>query len=80
MGRLGGLPASHFVGIMDLPAYSDPDNGGLRVWCGWCVRWHHHGNGYGHRVAHCTVGTSPYVRNGGYNLVEPGAGHFGAAF
>ena len=34
-----------------------------RVWCIHCWHWHHHGNGYGHRVAHCGDG-SPYNKTG----------------
>lgn len=29
------------------------------AWCDGCRRWHHHGEGGGHRVAHCGSG-SPY--------------------
>jgi hypothetical protein len=38
----------------------------LRVWCIHCCRWHHHGPGEGHRVAHCDSG--PYATTG-YTLV-----------
>ena len=24
-----------------------------RFWCPYCVRWHYHGAGPGHRTAHC---------------------------
>lgn len=41
----------------------------LKVWCDYCGAWHHHGHTGGHRVAHCTVASSPYRRTG-YNL-EP---------
>jgi hypothetical protein len=37
---------------------------GLRAWCGHCRRWHHHGDGYGHRTAHCTRPGSPYSSTG----------------
>ena len=36
------------------------------VWCKHCVRWHAHGPGEGHRVAHCKRRT-PYTATG-YNL------------
>ena len=35
-----------------------PDgDGGLIVWCPWCVDWHRHGHIEGFRVAHCGKGT-----------------------
>jgi hypothetical protein len=36
----------------------------------YCRRWHHHGNGYGHRVAHCHSQASPYSDTG-YTLTRP---------
>jgi hypothetical protein len=58
----------------ELTAYPDGDqpDSGLRAWCAWCHRWHHHGPGYGHRVAHCHNQASPY-RDGGYILTKPKA-------
>jgi hypothetical protein len=38
-----------------------------RFWCDYCRRWHSHGAGEGHRVAHCINQESPYL-NGGYVL------------
>lgn len=35
-----------------------------RGWCDFCSRWHYHGNGDGHRVAHCTTVNSPYRKTG----------------
>ena len=56
-----------------LPAYPRTDGvPGLRVWCCWCDRWHVHGDGYGHRVAHCHNDTSPYADTG-YVLTDPAA-------
>ena len=46
-----------------LPAYADTD-GMLRVWCRYCVDWHYHGEGSGHRTAHCRNDASPYKENG----------------
>lgn len=44
----------------------------LRVWCGWCDRWHQHGMPPGHRSAHCNPRDgSPYERLG-YELVLEG--------
>jgi len=54
----------------ELPAYPT-GGGGLRVWCCWCGEWHSHGNGYGHRAAHC-VTQSPYCETG-YILTDPEA-------
>lgn len=60
-----------------LPAYPYPfkyDSGktGLRIWCCWCDRWHYHGDGYGHRAAHCHAQNpaSPY-NDTGYMLTSP---------
>jgi hypothetical protein len=55
--------------IPSLPAYAD-QRGLLHVWCAHCGRWHDHGRGGGHRVAHCGPG-SPYCATG-YTLVEAG--------
>ena len=41
------------------------------VWCKYCRRWHAHGPGKGHRVAHCKPRT-PYTATG-YNLALAGA-------
>jgi hypothetical protein len=43
---------------------AEPYAGGLRVWCHYCVRFHQHGAGYGHRAAHCRRDDSPYLRTG----------------
>ena len=55
-----------------LPAYQDRSKktGAIRwrVWCRFCGRWHYHGPGEGHRVAHCN-GETPYSVSG-YNLVR----------
>lgn len=40
----------------------------LRMWCHHCRRWHHHGQGEGHRIAHCHDEASPYSETG-YVLV-----------
>ncbi len=44
-----------------------PD-GALRVWCVHCQRWHYHGKGEGHRIAHCRHHggnpESPYLQTG----------------
>ena len=38
----------------------------LRTWCMHCRRWHTHGEGFGHRTAHCYVDASPFRRTGYY--------------
>lgn len=50
-----------------LLAFLRPEGKFLRAWCPFCVRWHLHGWGFGHRVAHCHVETSPF-KNTGYVL------------
>lgn len=35
-----------------------------RVWCPYCRREHIHGNGPGHRVAHCLNPHSPFLESG----------------
>jgi hypothetical protein len=42
----------------------------LLVWCRYCTAWHSHGDGEGHREAHCSDET-PYTRTG-YNLALVG--------
>lgn len=37
---------------------------GIEVWCNFCNKWHRHGIGEGHRVAHCHSEKSPYARTG----------------
>lgn len=39
-------------------------NGGLMFYCPFCQKWHLHGIGNGHRVAHCTNQESPLKENG----------------
>lgn len=36
----------------------------IKVWCGYCERFHVHGFPEGHRVAHCTNSKSPYLKTG----------------
>jgi len=56
------------VDLSDVPpvldAHDRPDNGGLAVWCRYCLKWHLHGAGEGCRVAHCDKKDSPYTRSG----------------
>src|SRR5262245_956223 len=52
-------------------AYADRE-GMLRMWCDYCQKWHFHGQGEGHRVAHCIDDKSPY-RKTGYILKYVGA-------
>ena len=39
------------------------DKGFLSAWCPFCKKWHNHGKGEGHRVAHCGEG-SPFKKTG----------------
>ena len=52
-----------------LPAYEVEIEGirVWRVWCKHCRRWHEHGAGEGHRIAHCEDQNSAY-RLDRYNL------------
>lgn len=54
-----------------LKAWQHANGSQLVVWCQHCGAYHFHGHGEGHRVAHCTVETSPY-RETGYDLVNVG--------
>lgn len=44
----------------------------LKFRCDYCRAWHVHGKGEGHRVAHCTDRTSPYMATGYVLRVEGG--------
>jgi len=39
-------------------------DGGLKAWCEYCRRFHHHSDGEGHRVCHCSNPKSPYHKMG----------------
>lgn len=39
------------------------DGKGLKMYCRYCKQWHLHGEGEGHRVAHCN-NDSPYKKTG----------------
>lgn len=54
--------------IPTLTAHED-ENGFLTAWCDNCMRYHYHGRGYGHHVAHCIKPKGEYVN--GYWLVKP---------
>jgi hypothetical protein len=58
------IPAMPHPGEAEAPtldAYSSA--AGWEVYCDHCHRWHKHGHGAGHRVAHCDA-NSPYKRTG----------------
>lgn len=57
----------------ELPAYriTAGSQARLIVFCEACRDYHFHGNGDGHRVAHCHISSSPY-RQTGYVLRESG--------
>lgn len=42
---------------------------GWKVFCDYCERFHFHGKGLGHRIAHCCSEKSPYYKTG-YILVR----------
>ncbi len=67
------IPMSRATLIPRLGAVAGHYPGGTpywKVWCVHCQRWHVHGAGPGHRVAHCHDSRSPYYDTG-YILVEP---------
>ena len=37
---------------------------GVKVYCKYCSKYHLHGKGLGHRVAHCINNKSPYNKTG----------------
>lgn len=43
--------------------YNNKYGKGLKFWCPFCRNWHHHGEGLGHRVAHCGKDT-PFKETG----------------
>jgi hypothetical protein len=54
-----------------LPAYKHPNGIHALVWCRFCQRYHWHGYGAGHRVAHCGSRGGPYMTSG-YVLFNAG--------
>ncbi len=56
-------------GIPILLAIADGE-GRLSAWCPYCAKMHHHGQGDGHRVAHCNDPGSPFQKTG-YILKTP---------
>ena len=54
-----------------LPAYQSESGKQWFAWCVFCQRWHQHGSGPGHRVAHCHCEDSPYKQTG-YTLYYSG--------
>jgi len=62
----------HDPTIPTLPAYDVGDGDGcLVVWCLYCAKFHQHGSGGGHRVAHCIEESSAY-QDSGYYLILAG--------
>ena len=49
--------------MIKIKAHKDEDTGFLSFKCEWCKRIHHHGQGYGPRVSHCSK------FNGQYELI-----------
>ncbi|EEM92710.1 hypothetical protein bthur0013_59400 [Bacillus thuringiensis IBL 200] len=47
-----------------LLAYERDESGNLAVWCPYCACWHLHGQGDGHRMAHCQNRRSPFKKTG----------------
>lgn len=59
--RKGELTMKRTDGMPVLQAYET--TGGLRAWCPFCVTYHTHGAGDGHRMAHCAKST-PFTQTG----------------
>ena len=53
--------------LQALPREDFPE--GWKVFCGYCRKFHLHGIGLGHKVAHCCNENSPYNKTG-YVLVR----------
>ena len=53
-----------------LPACATSDGVTWSVWCCYCLKWHLHGAGAGHRGAHC-VRETPHAETG-YSLEYAG--------
>ncbi|MFH1134083.1 MAG: hypothetical protein V1735_06335 [Nanoarchaeota archaeon] len=64
-----GIEAPQHEAPPELPAFPDGPSG-LKVWCRYCLCWHHHGLSFGNRCAHCRSWNTPYMRSG-YNLRAP---------
>jgi hypothetical protein len=62
--NLGPAPKPVVVLCQEVPPKRPGGVTQWRFWCGWCGKWHFHGAGAGHRVAHCTSMNSPYLRSG----------------
>ena len=48
--------------IPEVAAYDVGNNIHWIAWCGFCCRWHWHGQGAGPRVAHCLARQKPYYQ------------------
>lgn len=47
-----------------LLAQPHADEDQLAVFCPFCIRFHYHGNTYGHKVAQCRNPYSPFLKTG----------------
>lgn len=45
-------------------AFETNTKGHLSAWCPYCAKFHNHGAGEGHRIAHCTEEHSPFKQTG----------------
>lgn len=59
---MNNAPDVHVIPRKDFPS-------GWKFYCIFCKKYHLHGEGLGHRVAHCFSEKSPYYETG-YNLVD----------
>ena len=42
----------------------------FKFWCPFCQKWHRHGYGKGHRVAHCILNPDSPLEKTGY-IIQP---------
>lgn len=50
--------------IPTLQGFERNKEGMLSAWCPFCKKFHHHGIGEGHRIAHCSNEESPFNQTG----------------
>lgn len=55
-------------GCPSLISYTMNNGESTIAWCDQCKKWHLHGKGGGHRVAHCFDRSNSIYRETGYNL------------
>lgn len=67
---INALRRKEYKDMPVLIAFKTPDKNQFAVWCPYCRKWHYHGLGEGHRIAHCNSGSKSPFEKTGYILVE----------